>query len=450
MDMSIRVKLLSAIGACLVGFLVFGALARNTLEQTKINGDHYKEIVLGKDLVADILPPPEYIVEPYLLTYQLLDATEASRSRELLQTFEEGRKQFEDRHKYWQEALPAGRMKDLLMQDVYEPGAAFLKVYDNRFLPALTKGDRAAAREVATTQLEPLYQRHRAAVLEVVKLADEALKAEEQSAAAIVSQRSLWMTVFAGLLILGMVFAGYVVSDVTSHIVARAVKATEFATAMAQGDMTRTLEAGHQDEIGRLITALNHMRTNIRDTIAEIDGGVRTLLTSSSELSSISAQTSSSVKQMYDRASTVAAAAEESSANSKSVATSVEEASRNLESVASATEEMSSTVGDIASNSERARVISEQATAQAHTVHAMVQNLGQAARDIGNVTDTIKNIATQTSLLGVERDDRGRTGRLVRQGLRRRRQRGQGAVAAGGQGLGGHQGSDLGRADVRR
>ncbi|GEM_PF-5573371 len=37
----------------------------------------YNEIVLGKDIVADILPPPEYIVETYLTALQLLKEIKA-------------------------------------------------------------------------------------------------------------------------------------------------------------------------------------------------------------------------------------------------------------------------------------------------------------------------------------------------------------------------------------
>jgi methyl-accepting chemotaxis protein len=42
-----------------------------------VNGPVYQEIVYGKDLIADILPPPLYIVESYML------ANEINRARQL-------------------------------------------------------------------------------------------------------------------------------------------------------------------------------------------------------------------------------------------------------------------------------------------------------------------------------------------------------------------------------
>ena len=38
-----------------------------TLEKVKVNGPIYADIVDGKDLIADILPPPLYLVEAYML-----------------------------------------------------------------------------------------------------------------------------------------------------------------------------------------------------------------------------------------------------------------------------------------------------------------------------------------------------------------------------------------------
>ena len=46
-----------------IGFLGFGAVAYTTLNTVKVNGPLYGDIVLGKDLIADILPPPEYVIE---------------------------------------------------------------------------------------------------------------------------------------------------------------------------------------------------------------------------------------------------------------------------------------------------------------------------------------------------------------------------------------------------
>ena len=55
-----------------IGFTVYGAVSFHTLNALKVNGPLYQDIVQNKDLVADVLPPPEYIIESYLVTLQMM------------------------------------------------------------------------------------------------------------------------------------------------------------------------------------------------------------------------------------------------------------------------------------------------------------------------------------------------------------------------------------------
>ena len=142
-----------------------------------------------------------------------------------------------------------------------------------------------------------------------------------------------------------------------------------FLNDISKGNLMRDVPAelrGRKDEVGELTRALQTMTENLRRLISEVTTGVETMASASTELSAVSAQTAQNVKDMGQRATTVAAAAEESSVNTVSVAASMEQASTNLSSVAGATEEMSATVTEIASNSEKARAIAEQASTQAH------------------------------------------------------------------------------------
>jgi len=206
---------------------------------------------------------------------------------------------------------------------------------------------------------------------------------------------------FYAVLALAIVLSCLVSLLVAKRLTALLKKGVDFAKKMSEGDFTQTLEIDQKDEIGVLAKALNHMGSNLRQMFGNMSTGVQTLASSSTELSAISGRTASGVKAMSEKAATVAAAAEEASANTKSVAASMKEAATNLESVASATEEMSATVGEIASNSEKGRAISEQATAQAQAITSLMQQLGQAATEIGKVTETITDISSQTNLLAL-------------------------------------------------
>ena len=52
-------------------FALCGYIVYRTLSEIRVNGPIYDSIMQGQDLVADILPPPEYLLEAYLVTLQM-------------------------------------------------------------------------------------------------------------------------------------------------------------------------------------------------------------------------------------------------------------------------------------------------------------------------------------------------------------------------------------------
>ena len=175
--------------------------------------------------------------------------------------------------------------------------------------------------------------------------------------------------------------------------------------AIAGGDLSLASMPEHvlvrTDELGELARASQTMSENLAQLVKGISQGIHTLASSATELSSISKETATQTRQMSDKALAVAAAAEEASANTLATAAGIDQSNINLSSVASATEQMSATVGDISSSTARARAISDRATHQAQTISDQMQKLGQAALEIGNVTETITNISAQTNLLAL-------------------------------------------------
>jgi len=212
-----------------------------------------------------------------------------------------------------------------------------------------------------------------------------------------------WTLVISSLLSLALGIGIALVFS--SKIVAALTVVVERLKAIANGDLSgaRLPEnvLTRPDELGSLARASQEMSENLRKLLGGIKSGVQTLASSATELTAVSQQTASGTASMSDKANTVAAAAEEASANTMSIAAGMEQSSSSLSSVASATEEMSTTVADISGNTSRARSISEQAMGQAQTITDQMQKLGQAAQEIGHVTETITNISAQTNLLAL-------------------------------------------------
>ena len=188
---------------------------------------------------------------------------------------------------------------------------------------------------------------------------------------------------------------------ITGSIAKPIKRGVEFAKFVAGGDLTRRLDIDQNDEIGILAKALNGMATNIGKMITEIKQGVNTLTSSSTELSAISNQMSAGAEDATLKANSVASSAEEMSVNMETVAAASDQASGNFQMVATATEQMSSTIYEITRNTEKARSISDDAVHTSQRTSDRVNNLGEAAKKIGMVTETIAEISEQTNLLAL-------------------------------------------------
>ncbi len=168
-----------------------------------------------------------------------------------------------------------------------------------------------------------------------------------------------------------------------------------------EGDLTRRLPVDTTDEIGQLALHFNTFVEKLQKIISAIAGNAQTVASSATELSAVSTQTTQNVRSLSARTSTVATAAEEMSSNISSVASGMEETTSNLSSVAAATEEMTSTIGEISSNTERARGTTDSAAQRVNSFAEILKQLGDAAQEIGKVTETIAAISSQTNLLAL-------------------------------------------------
>lgn len=94
------------------GFLALTWTSMSTISALKVGGPTYMQIVLGKDLIADIFPPPEYLIESYLEVTQILNepATLGKRRERLAQLHND----YKVRHDYWLEQDFDAETKDRL------------------------------------------------------------------------------------------------------------------------------------------------------------------------------------------------------------------------------------------------------------------------------------------------------------------------------------------------
>lgn len=210
-----------------------------------------------------------------------------------------------------------------------------------------------------------------------------------------------WMIGLASLLFfaVGIAVALLIARTVLSPVKACANLLKDISE--GEGDLTKRLPVETNDEIGHLSQHFNNFVSKLQGIIAGIADNARTVASSATELSAVSSQTTQSVRALSTKTSTVATAAEEMNSNIASVAAGMEQTTSNLSSVAAATEEMTSTIGEIAVNTERASSTTDGAAREVDSFASVLRQLGDAAQEIGKVTETISAISSQTNLLAL-------------------------------------------------
>ncbi|MGA9701479.1 methyl-accepting chemotaxis protein [Pseudomonas sp.] len=180
----------------------------------------------------------------------------------------------------------------------------------------------------------------------------------------------------------------------TRSIVGPLSLAVRAAENVAQGDLTQTVDVTGDDEVTRLLVALQAMQGNLRGTLQLIRQSAGQMASSATDLNGITDESSRSLQKQ----------------------------TAEIEQAATAVNEMTSAADEVARNavstSESTRLSNETAREGQHRVgetvsaiqalstnigetSTLVQNLAEQSRDIGKVLDVIRSIAEQTNLLAL-------------------------------------------------
>jgi len=382
--LSLRNQLNAVVLLSFLGSAAFGVLAFSTLDRLKIGSASYREITQSKDLIADVLPPPAYLVESYLLVHEMLDQNDKASLDALVRRSHELRAQYEESYSRWSRTLPEGALRNALVERSHRPALEFLHILEEQFIPAVQAGNRARAEALDAGPLKTLYLEHRAAVDEVVRLARAHTSAEEQAAEETVRWRTaILATVWAvvALLALGVGWS------VARRIANALEEVRRVATTVAAGDLTSRAQVRSHDEIGELADATNAMARALTDVLGRMAARADVLAGASSEMSSVSDQMSATAEETSSQASMVSAGAEQ--------------VSQNMQTVAVAVEEMGASIQEIAKNTSEAARMATLAANEAHSTSSTMGKLGASSAEIGNVVKVINAIAQQTNLLAL-------------------------------------------------
>jgi len=412
--MKIRLSLSSAIIAfgivLAIGFTAVVSTSLYALRELKVGGQLYSDIKLGNDLIADILPPPEYVIEAYL------EATLAMREPDQLAAHGERlvqlRKDYDERKAFWVGSSLSADLKTALVSKSDAEVQKFWKASD-QLLPALKAKDIAAA-ERAYAQLKDAYTAHRAVIDSIVENANKQNAAMEKLAADRDSS-ILYILLGVSAAVLAFIAAGLL--GVALGVVRPIVRMTGTMQKLATGDLAADIPFAHrQDEVGSMAGALEvfkqgaieNSRLREEQLQSEEDAArakrsaLRQMAETVERETGRSVDTASAASQGVERvASSLSEIARSLSTESQAVAAASTQALGSSQTVSAAAEELSASIREIATQVARTSTVTKSAVAGREQARSTIQALAGSVKKIAEVSDLIGGIAGQTNLLAL-------------------------------------------------
>ena len=362
-----------------LGFMVYGALSFKTLNELKVNGPLYRDIIQGKDLIADVLPPPEYIIESYLVTLQLASLEDKSQQDTLIARLKTLKGEYDTRHEFWgKEKLDSG-LADLLLKQSYDPAVAFYNIAFSEFIPALQSQNKDAA-AAAIPRMNQAYQTHRQAIDQIVTITNKRVASDEQLAKATILNASIMMIALlvGGLLLVGGM-AFWIARSIMRQIGGEPGYVAEVVHAISGGDFAQSVKLENGDTASVLF-AINEMRGNLSATISDIRHASETIATASSQIAAGNMDLSSRTEQQAS----------------------------SLEETASSMEQLTGTVKQNAENARQAKQLvvstADIAVKGGQVVGQVVDTMAsikESSRKIADIIGVIDSIAFQTNILAL-------------------------------------------------
>ncbi|MGL6362730.1 methyl-accepting chemotaxis protein [Aeromonas veronii] len=314
----------------------------------------------GKDVVADILPPPLYLIESQLQVYTLLHAKPEEREA-LLQTLARLQQEFESRNRFWQESSLNEPLRELLLGEQKVQGELFWQLLNDKFVPAIKAGDLAQAGALAA-RLHTLYNAHRLGVDATVIRGNE-YAAEQMAHLANTTRLCYGLLLCAALLGAGLIFW---LGRPTQQRLLAAGKAT---AAIAEGELNRPMPEPGLDAIGELIRQIGAMRDQLATLVESLQRSASTL---------------------DDRATSLTTMAQRHTDDSQAQVGAAHHIEQAIEQLTHSIEQAGSQLHQVGEQTLQSAERAQEATLAIHTVE---QVIGEQVTGVKQVSQTISDLA---------------------------------------------------------
>lgn len=222
----------------------------------------------GKDVVADILPPPLYVIEAQLVAYDIASASADQRPK-LIEKIARLKKDYDERNKFWTESdLDAG-VRQKLLGEQRRQSDLFWAELDKNFLPAVTAQEQAAL-EASLRQMRQHYEAHRTGVEDTVGVANQFAESSFRQLMD-TSQASSLIAIIASIVGCALVVLGMksLATSLKRRIGGEPADAVAVANRIARGDLSGTVLVRPGDSAS-MLAAMKQMQDSLGGLVDEI------------------------------------------------------------------------------------------------------------------------------------------------------------------------------------
>ncbi len=389
-QLSIKTLFTLLMSLLLLGLAGFGGGAWSVLEDLRVNGPLYNNIVRGKDLVADILPPPAYVIESNLLAHQLVLATSPERST-LIQRLGALEGEFKSRYAFWREQPLDAPIQALLQGAAQQSGRDFFAVLNSQLMPAAQNGQTEQARE-ALYRMQEHYNDHRSAVDQLVTLASQYNQVQEETATEHLASGKLFAAaIFLVVYSLCLASAYWLSRRILAIIGCEPQEALRLVQQLAKGDL-------HYRQVlaspGSLLDGVQDVTAKMTQVMQRIDQTNREVGQSIFQVVSISKQIADDSQHQRQESACVSQATQ-----------SLRQSLGDVQDMAQSAQIHTRTASELARDGMQAMVkIRDQMELAVDRVlgsETSMRELAAATGEIHSIVSSIKAIADQTNLLAL-------------------------------------------------
>ena len=166
-------------------------------------------------------------------------------------------------------------------------------------------------------------------------------------------------------------------------------------------DLTQRLPVTTTDETGRVSGFFNKFLAKLQDIVKNLQGDAGKLSEAAKSIHGLIQTIQEKTESAKTISQTVFRSAGYQSRDMDTIASVIEESTGNFHTISASVEELTATVAEIAGTSAKAHANTMETTSRMERTLGKISELGQAADQIGKVTETIAEISDQVNLLAL-------------------------------------------------